>query len=286
MNSRAITKFVLAALCVVLPAVWFAGASVVDRGPIRERVRAADAEYERGVAQSADAKSDLDASRESFRAAARAYEAAQSESHLDTAALAYNLGNARLRAGELPGAIAAYRRALVLDPSDARALHNLEQARRQVQQRVAPPAPSRAEILRDEWFVLGASSRMALTLTLWSLGFALLTLAVLGTQAELAWRKPASLRRAGLALIALAVIVGATVVGDTLAVSGTDLAVISQQSTLRKGNGDGFEPAVAEPLPLGTECRVGESRPGWTEVELGDRTRGWIKDDAVIRVAR
>ena len=282
MNARAFSKFLLASLCVALPALWFAGASLTDRGPIRERVRAADEAYERGVAQT----SEVDAARESFRVAARAYEAAQTESHLDTAALAYNLGNARLRAGELPGAIAAYRRALVLDPSDARALHNLEQARHQVQQRVAPPAPSRAEILRDGWFVLGGSTRMALTLTLWSLGFALLTLAVLESQTKLAGLTPASLRRAGIALIALAVIVGATVVDDTLAVSGTDLAVISQQSTLRKGNGDGFEPAVAEPLPLGTECRVGESRPGWTEVELGDRTRGWVKDDAVIRVAR
>ena len=282
---RATSRLVLAALCVLAPIVWFAIASIDLRLPARERIRQADAAYERGVAETSDA----DAARESFRAAARGYEAALAESRIETAALAGNLGNARLRAGELPGAIAAYRLALVLDPSDARALHNLDEARHQVQQRVAPPQPSRAELLRDGWFLIGGQTRMVLALTLWSIGFALLTLAALATDAsasslQRAGLKRAGLKRAGIALAALALIPGATVIADLLAVRNTDLAVLAVQSTLRKGNGEGFEPAVAEPLPLGTECRVGESRPGWTEVELGDRTRGWVKQDALIRV--
>ena len=62
------------------------------------------------------------------------------------------------------------------------------------------------------------------------------------------------------------------------------LAVLREPSMLRKGNGDGFDAALAEALPVGTECRILESRPGWLEVELGDSLRGWVKDTSVARV--
>ena len=61
-------------------------------------------------------------------------------------------------------------------------------------------------------------------------------------------------------------------------------AVLERPTSLRKGNGDGFELAIAEPLPAGTECRVLEVRPGWVEIECSPTVCGWVKDDTLLRV--
>jgi uncharacterized protein YgiM (DUF1202 family) len=47
---------------------------------------------------------------------------------------------------------------------------------------------------------------------------------------------------------------------------------------VRKGNGDGFEPAFAEPLSQGVEFRVLERRPGWVQIRLPDGKSGWIRE--------
>jgi len=46
---------------------------------------------------------------------------------------------------------------------------------------------------------------------------------------------------------------------------------------VRKGNGDGFEPAFTQPLSQGVEFRVLEERPGWIQIRLPDGKSGWIK---------
>jgi len=51
---------------------------------------------------------------------------------------------------------------------------------------------------------------------------------------------------------------------------------------MRKGNGEGFEPMLAQPLPPGTECLLLERRPGWAEIEIAGGTRGWVREDTVL----
>jgi len=52
-------------------------------------------------------------------------------------------------------------------------------------------------------------------------------------------------------------------------------------TVLRKGNGDGFEPAFVETLGPGVECTVVEARPGWVRLALPDGRTGWVRDSQV-----
>jgi SH3-like domain-containing protein len=54
--------------------------------------------------------------------------------------------------------------------------------------------------------------------------------------------------------------------------------------TLRKGNGDGFEPAFVETLGPGVESTVIETRPGWLRIELPDGRSGWIRESQAAQL--
>ena len=67
--------------------------------------------------------------------------------------------------------------------------------------------------------------------------------------------------------------------GDRKAISLPLRAVLVDANvTLRKGNGDGFEPAFEETLGPGVECTVIERRPGWLRVRLPDGRSGWLRE--------
>lgn len=57
----------------------------------------------------------------------------------------YNLGNARMGAGDLPGAVEAYRQTLRRAPADADAKFNLELAQRLLEEQRRPPPPEEQE---------------------------------------------------------------------------------------------------------------------------------------------
>jgi SH3-like domain-containing protein len=62
--------------------------------------------------------------------------------------------------------------------------------------------------------------------------------------------------------------------------------IVERDVVLRKGNGEGFAPQVAEKLTPGVECLILEARPDWLRVRLGDGTEGWVRDTTLVRVAR
>ncbi len=68
----------------------------------------------------------------SYPAAAEAFEAAGHGSSLPPGAAAYNLGNARYRAGDKAGALEAWREALRLDPGNSDARYNYELTRKEL----------------------------------------------------------------------------------------------------------------------------------------------------------
>ena len=75
------------------------------------------------------------------------------------------------------------------------------------------------------------------------------------------------------------VILGGTVVADEALHAMRPRAVLVDSNvTLRKGNGDGFEPAFEETLGPGVECTVIERRPGWLRVRLPDGRSGWLRE--------
>lgn len=255
----------LEAICAALVATAIATALVVTgRTPPSDRLVAAERLYGEGVEL---ASQDEAASVARFSESAEIL--AQELAVHDTAGTRFNRANALLRSGQLAAAIAEYRAALLRSPGNASIESNLAEARRKVVNAPAPPEDGPVERARAAWGILGERVRLAGTAILLVGGFLALRL-----------------RRATTATISLSIsiLLGATVAIDLAHRSRTTLAVLREPTTLRKGNGDGFDAALAEALPIGTECRIVESRPGWLDIELGGSLRGWVKDTAVIRV--
>ena len=123
----------------------------------RERLSAAIDAYARAQDQT-----DRDGRLEGFRRAQLLFEKAASEG-ADSAALQTNAGNAALQADRLGQAIAAYRRALLLQPDHPRARANLVYARSLLPAWV--PAPSQGGVLDTFFFwhrTLSSDSRSSL----------------------------------------------------------------------------------------------------------------------------
>jgi hypothetical protein len=188
----------------------------------------------------------------------------------DSALLRYNRANALLQADQLGEAIAEYRKAENLAPSDARIAANLAEARSKVARAVPVAEPRLLARAGSTWGVVDERTRwIAALAALWTGVILTLWLGVRG-------------RSVSIALLFLGGILSATVIADGMRRAEFKIAVVERETVLRKGNGDGFEPVLANPLPVGTECVPREARPGWIEVELGDGTRGWVADSALV----
>ncbi len=236
--------------------------------------RAADAAMAAGETL---ARRSPDAARVDFLAAAAGY--GRVASARPSPQILYNLGTARLRAGDPGRAIAALRASLLVDPSSEDARSNLEQARRSVEDGAGGPADRTVDAIRAFW----APHRNAVLVVgwlAWCVGLAALGLSSIDTTGVH--------RRLGGWGSVLAVIGGlclSTILVDRLAVGSERSAVLVATTTLRAGNGSGFPPLLTRPLPAGSECTALEGRPGWTQIELADGTRGWVESDRVERIA-
>jgi Ca-activated chloride channel homolog len=78
-----------------------------------------------------------------FQTATQAFSRATGDASFDRARASYNLGNTRFRAGDLQGALSAYRAALCANPSDADARANYELTLRQLKS--SPPDSSQKQ---------------------------------------------------------------------------------------------------------------------------------------------
>ena len=184
-----------------------------------------------------------------------------------TAPLLFNRANALLRAGDLGPAIADFRAAQARAPGDARIAANLAEARAKVTRSPGVPAPSGLERIGQLWAFSSELARWSVTVALlWAAAIAFIL------------HRPAI----GRSLMAVAMIVALTVTLDVTRRASMSTAVVLEPTTLRKGNGDGFDTVLAETLPEGTECRMRESRPGWAQIELADGTRGWLHDTMIV----
>ena len=187
------------------------------------------------------------------------------------AALRFNHANSLLRAGDLGEAIAEYRAAALRAPNDTRIQTNLSEARGQVARSPGVATPTILQRICGVWDFATEQVRWIATIALLWIGCAVLTL-------NTHWRSY------GLTAFACALLLGTTVMLDVARRNSSAAAVFIDLAVIRKGNGEGFELTIAQPLPEGTECEVIESRLGWIQVELADGTRGWVDDQAIIRV--
>lgn len=215
-------------------------------------------------------------SREQFRAAAAAYEELHRRG-ANNGLLFGNLGNARMLAGDLPGAILAYRLGLRITPTDRYLRENLAEARSRVAFRDGSVLGRPADDDRPPWLTVPGND--------WLFAFALLIYTA-GCVAITRWWM---LRRrmmllAGLVLLVLAVGMGGLLHHLDRMREDRPIVVIAVDGTqLRKGDGVLFPPRYETPLNRGIEARLLYRRDGWLQIELAGGEVGWVAErEAVV----
>jgi hypothetical protein len=212
-----------------------------------------------------------------YRSSAAAFETL-SDHGVRNAALEYNLGNAHFRLGELGRAIVHYRRAQLLDPTNAALSANLEYARNRVEPYIEPTGTRQLTTRLMFW-----TNHVSIQDRFW--------LAAIGSAAGwLGWALRLRWRSRPLTVLASVAIVfglaNAASVGWQLhdQTRHAPAVVVGSGQVLRLGRGEGYDPALSQPLGPGVELRILSERAGWVEVELPDAQTGWLPLIAVERI--
>jgi hypothetical protein len=197
---------------------------------------------------------------------------------LRNAALYVNLGNAALQAEHVGPAIAAYRRALLLDPQHAQARQNLAYARSLLPEWIRYDEPDR---LIDSLFFWRAmfSHETLLVLSAWCFLAAAVLVAV-----GLVRRQP-MLRNVASVPILLWCILGISLLlghgnGDRRN------AVVRTETTVYTADSENAAPRLSRPLPNGAEVVLLTERDPWTEIRLPDGRTGWVFASALEPLTR
>jgi hypothetical protein len=215
-------------------------------------------------------------SRAQFRDAVAAYEELHRQG-ANNGLLYRNLGNARMLAGDLPGAILAYRLGLRIAPGDRVLRRNLEAARERVAFREGSALGRAPEDNRPAWLPLVSNG--------WLLAFTMLVYTA-GCMAITRWRmlRRRSMMLAGSALLALSAGAGVLVGFRDRAEQHRPLVVIAADGVqLRKGNSMLFPPRYETPLNRGVEAELLHRGHGWLQIELSGGEVGWVAErEAVV----
>lgn len=188
----------------------------------------------------------------------------------------YNLGNTQFKLGSYGKAILSYKQAQRYMPADDNLRHNLERARAQRADRIAPREDTR--IIRTLFFWhydLPTPVREYIFATLFLLFWTGMIIRRLWPKKRLPriWQ-----------LVALCVLWGALLssllVQPLETASCRDGVITAREIIARKGNGEHYQPAFKQPLHEGTEFQLIEERPGWLEVLLPDGRNCWLPTDS------
>lgn len=202
------------------------------------------------------------------------------ESGVSNGDLMLNLGNSLMKSGEPSRALAAYLDAERMLPGDIRVQEALAHARAATSSRLGPVSGAGPlDRVASMWSAVPLRVRAWISLGAWLAAWALVAAGIIT-----GWRRGIPWRGAIAAVAALGALPAATVGVDALRISlDRPGVVIADAVVLRKGNGEGFAPAVAEGLPSGAEFTMLEERPGWLRIRLPDGQSGWIRQsDALV----
>lgn len=208
-----------------------------------------------------------------YRRSAAAFEALIDDG-VSNAGIEYNLANAYARLGDTGKAILHYRRALRLDPSDAKLSANLAYIRNRVQPVITESGRSLvAQNLLFWHHGTSLQSRFWAAAGLSAFGWLWL--------ATRLWNRRLPLSP-GILCAVLGLVAGLSASWEIYDASLRPAAVIiSGQHTLRLGRGDGADPAMREPLGPGVELRVLNRYADWVEVRLNNGQTGWLPEAAI-----
>lgn len=205
--------------------------------------------------------------------AVAAYERARSGGQ-ESGALAFNLGNAYLKRGDIGRAIANYERAARLLPRDPDVAANLAFARERAN--LEAPAPSPWQRLAAPLAFRATASELGIAFAAaWWLFWGLLAARLL----QPGWTAP--LNRAAVATALVAAIVGVSLAVRVTAVeaSGAAVVVAAGDTPVRfEPSANGTEHFTVMP---GSDVTVLEEREGWRLVARADGRRGWLPAAAV-----
>jgi hypothetical protein len=284
-------------LMLVLPAGSLSGtegslASVSREAYFKEGTR----EFAAGVEL---APTDPSAARGRFAKAAAAWRTIVTDGGVRNPDLERNIGNASMLAGDAPRAIAAFRRALSLDPGDSAASAGLAAARRAAgTEAYAPGAPSTLSTgdpvggwrgaLRSVSRVAGGVLDGALAVVpppwwLWTAA----TLHVGGwTLAIARARGVGRVRRwMPIAVLAAAVVAAAPLIAtDVRRWRSPEAVVVAAGVTARQGPAEMYDPSFKETLTPGLEVTIGEERGEWSMIRLHDGRYAWVRSASLERL--
>jgi len=206
------------------------------------------------------------------RAAAALGEATRAQP--DRPELLADWGNAALGAGDVATATLAYRRALAIDGSNARARRNLAWLRSKQSETVQSGHSSATDTL----FFFHSWPRPRRIL-IGGIAFALAVLLIVP------W---AGRRRRGLVALAIApaAVWVAMMVSVVVEDRHRDDGVVMESAVLRAADSAGAPAAAGAPVPLpaGSEVTIVEQRDTWLRVRLGGGTTGWLPSGTVEKV--
>lgn len=278
-SSRARDKLCLSVLCTLLLAASLGTPPAQAADPLApERLRELLREGLNSFDQAVEIVREDPARAETlYRQSAAAFETL-ADHGVRNAALEYNLGNTYFRLGELGRAILHYRRAQQLDPTDAALNTNLDYARNRVEPYIKPSGTQQLVHRLTFWTThTSMPARFRLTLIASITGW-------LGLMIRLRWRS-----RALLALSCLAVVLGLAN-GASVAWQLQDqtyrppAVVVHGDHILRLGRGEGYDPALNQPLGPGVEFRILNQRADWVEVQLPNDKTGWLPASAIEKI--
>jgi hypothetical protein len=202
-------------------------------------------------------------------------------------------------AGDAPRAIAAFRRALSLDPGDPAASAGLAAARRAAgTEAYAPGAPSEPSTgdpvggwrgaLRSVSRVAGGvlDGALAVVPPPWWL-WAAATLHVGGWSLAIARARGIGRVRRWMPIAALATAVVAAsplIATDVRRWRSPQAVVVAPGVTARQGPAEMYDPSFKETLTPGLEVTIGEERGEWSMIRLHDGRSAWVRSTSLERL--
>jgi hypothetical protein len=208
-------------------------------------------------------------SRKQFRAAVAAYEELHRRG-ANNGLLFGNLGNARMLAADLPGAILAYRLGLRISPGDRYLRQNLAEARSRVAFRDGSLLGRPADDDSPPWLTMAGNG--------WLFALAVLVYAGGYTAITRWWMlRRRSMLLVGLVLLAMAAGMGAILYHlDQMGAERPIVVIAADGVQMRKGDGVLFPPRYETPLNRGVEARLLYRRDAWLQIELAGGEIGWV----------
>ena len=252
-------------LLFVLPVVWPDGLSA-SSADVNRLFAEAQAAFEQADVLPADDKA---AKTEAFRRAASLYQGIV-DGGVRSGAVYYNLGNARVRAGEPGQAVAAYllaKRYLPLDPY-------LEANLQSVIGPVTKPATPMIEHVFFWQNLIGYPQKFR-----WATTLGILTVVIATVRLFLPSRR---IRQLTLALLVLTTVASLSAVYDWYRFDFLRYGVVTvEQAVPRKGNTLQYDPVFTTPLSLGSLGVVTGQRGDWLQLRFGVDQEGWLPKEQV-----